>query len=231
MPGSPVGLPGSQISLRGAAPDRIGAIEVSGSRSGAHPGELRPHPTAKGASFVPQQPVRGGRDRDGPHRARHPRLLRDGDFTFTVARRPSPGSGGDGTLKLPPLPPAAIDRFRSRRGHGGAGRAHQPARGRDPEGPDLPRPVLPQGQPAAGRPADHRRPRRPRVVQAGPPRHGGHRPQGPGAATASPSSPGGRAASRSAGATAPTRCSTGTTARSRACAPPTGSPPTCTTCS
>ena len=31
MPGSPVALPGTQISLRGAAaPDRIGAVEVIG---------------------------------------------------------------------------------------------------------------------------------------------------------------------------------------------------------
>jgi hypothetical protein len=114
MPGSPVALPGTQISLRGTAPDKIGALEVSGSRSGAHPGELRPHPDGEGASFVPQSPfaqgetvtVRTSLDIPGG---------RDGDFTFTVARRPSPGSGGDGTLKLPPLPPAAIDRFRSRR--------------------------------------------------------------------------------------------------------------------
>jgi hypothetical protein len=113
MPGSPVALPGTQITLRGAPADRIGAVEVSGSRSGAHPGELRPHPDGRGASFVPQRPfapgetvtVRTALDIPG---------ARDGDFSFTVARRPSPGSGGDGTLKLPPLPPAAIDRFRSR---------------------------------------------------------------------------------------------------------------------
>jgi hypothetical protein len=115
MPGSPVALPGTQISLRGTAPDKIGAVEVSGSRSGAHPGELRPHPDGEGASFVSQSPfaqgetvtVRTSLDIPGG---------RDGDFTFTVARRPSPASGGDGTLKLPPLPPAAIDHFRSRPG-------------------------------------------------------------------------------------------------------------------
>jgi hypothetical protein len=114
MPGSPVARAETQVTLRGVPPERLGAIEVSGSRSGAHPGALRSHADGQGASFVPERPfeqgeivtVRTGLDIPG---------ARDGDFTFTVARRPSPASGGDGTLKLPPLPPAAVDRFRSRR--------------------------------------------------------------------------------------------------------------------
>jgi hypothetical protein len=113
MPGSPVARAETQISLRGAAAERLGAIEVSGSRSGAHPGALRAHADGRGASFVPERPfaqgetvtVRTALDIPG---------AREGDFTFTVPRRPSPASGGDGTLQLPPLPPAAIDRFRSR---------------------------------------------------------------------------------------------------------------------
>ena len=113
MPGSPVALPATQISLRGTAPDRIGTVEVSGSRSGAHPGGLRPHPDGGGASFVPQRPFTAGETVTVRTALAIPGA-RDGDFTFTVARRPSPGSGGDGTLKLPPLPPAAVDRFRSR---------------------------------------------------------------------------------------------------------------------
>ncbi len=114
MPGTPVARAETQISLRGVAPERVGAVEVSGSRSGAHPGALRAHSDGRGASFVPQRrfaqgetvTVRTGLAIPG---------ARDGDYSFTVARRPSPRSGGDGTLKLPPLPPAAIDRFRSRR--------------------------------------------------------------------------------------------------------------------
>src|SRR5215211_6367297 len=126
MPGSPVALPGTQISLRGVATDKIGAVEVSGSRSGAHPGELRPHPDGQGASFVPQSPfaqgetvtVRTSLDIPGG---------RDGDFTFTVARRPSPAGGG-GAPGAPPRPRAgaraAGRRGRSARrpaGRGGAG--------------------------------------------------------------------------------------------------------------
>ena len=115
MPGSPVARAETQISLRGAPAERLGAIEVSGSRSGAHPGALRAHADGNGASFVPARPFTVGEtvtvrtDLDIPGG-------RDGDFTFTVARRPSPTSGGDGTLKLPPLPPATVDHFRSRPG-------------------------------------------------------------------------------------------------------------------
>jgi hypothetical protein len=113
MPGTPAALPATQISLRGAAPDRIGAVEVSGSRSGAHPGTLRAHSDGDGASFVPARPFAQGETVTVRTGLAIPGA-RDGDFTFTVARRPSPSSGGDGTLKLPPLPPAAIDHFRSR---------------------------------------------------------------------------------------------------------------------
>jgi hypothetical protein len=114
MPGSPVARAETQITLRGAPADRLGTIEVQGSRSGAHPGTLRPHPDGQGASFVPERPFAEGETvtvRTGLAIAG----ARDGDFSFTVARRPSPSSGGDGKLALPTLPPAAIDRFRSRR--------------------------------------------------------------------------------------------------------------------
>jgi len=114
MPGSPVARAETQITLRGAPADRLGTIEVSGSRSGAHPGTLRAHPDGRGASFVPERRFAQGETvtvRTGLSIAG----ARDGDFSFRVARRPSPTSGGDGTLELPTLPPAAIDRFRSRR--------------------------------------------------------------------------------------------------------------------
>jgi hypothetical protein len=114
MPGSPVARAETQISLRGVAPERVGPVEVSGSRSGAHPGALRAHSDGRGASFVPQRPFAQGETVTVRTGLAIPGA-RGGDFSFTVARRPSPSSGGDGTLKLPPLPPAAIDRFRSRR--------------------------------------------------------------------------------------------------------------------
>ncbi len=114
MPGSPAARAESQITLRGGAADQLGTVEVSGSRSGAHPGALRPHTDGRGASFVPQRPFAAG-ERVTVRTTLDIPGARDGDFSFTVARRPSPSSGGDGKLMLPPLPPAAIDRFRSRR--------------------------------------------------------------------------------------------------------------------
>ncbi len=114
MAGSQAIRPEAQVSFRGAPADQLGAISVTGERSGAHTGALRAHSDGAGASFVPDKPfvvgekviVRTQLDLLGG---------RDGAISFTVARRPSPSADIDGTLKLPPLPPAAIDRFRSRR--------------------------------------------------------------------------------------------------------------------
>jgi hypothetical protein len=114
MPGSPAARAETQITLRGAPPDRLGDVEVTGSRSGVHPGTLRAHPDGRGASFVPQRPFVAGETVTVRTALEIPGA-RGGDFSFTVPRRPSFASRGDGTLKLPPLPPAAIDRFRSRR--------------------------------------------------------------------------------------------------------------------
>jgi hypothetical protein len=52
-PGDRYELPGTQISFRGIAPGSIGAITVTGSRTGAHAGLLLPHSDGDGASFVP----------------------------------------------------------------------------------------------------------------------------------------------------------------------------------
>src|SRR4051812_28795786 len=114
MPGSPAARAETQITLRGAPPGRLGGIEVTGSRSGVHPGTLRAHADGRGASFVPQRAFAAGETVTVRTALEIPGA-RGGAFTFTVPRRPSFASRGDGTLKLPPLPPAAIDRFRSRR--------------------------------------------------------------------------------------------------------------------
>ena len=114
MPGSPTAREETQITFRGASAARLGPVEVSGSRSGPHPGGMRAHSDGRGGSFVLQRrflpgekvTVRTSLDIPG---------ARGGDFSFTVARRPSPGSGGDGSLNLPKQPPATVDRFRSRR--------------------------------------------------------------------------------------------------------------------
>ena len=51
--GSQVAPPHAQISFRGIAPGQIGTVTVTGSRSHAHAGTLKPHSDGRGASFVP----------------------------------------------------------------------------------------------------------------------------------------------------------------------------------
>jgi hypothetical protein len=58
--GSRVAPPHAQISFRGIAPDQIGTITVTGSRSGQHSGTLKPHSDGQGASFVPGRAFRSG---------------------------------------------------------------------------------------------------------------------------------------------------------------------------
>jgi hypothetical protein len=115
MPGTPVAREETQITLRGVPADRVGPIEVTGSRSGAHPGTVRAHSDGRGASFLPARRFLPG-ERVTVRTSLPVERARNGDFSFFVARRPSPGSGGDGTLNLPRIPPAAVDRFRSRPG-------------------------------------------------------------------------------------------------------------------
>jgi hypothetical protein len=129
MPSSPAARAETQISLRGAPAERLGPITVTGQRSGAHPGTLRAHSDGRGASFVPQRPFLPG-ERVTVRTTLDVTGTRSGDFSFTVARRPSPSSGGDGTLDLPPIPPATVDRFRSRRDlEAPVVRINRPARG------------------------------------------------------------------------------------------------------
>ena len=129
MPGTPVARAETQITLRGAPADRLGVIEVSGERSGPHPGTLRAHSDGRGASFLPARPFLPG-ERVVVRTTLTVEGATNGDFSFVVARRPSPGSGGDGTLNLPPIPPAAVDRFRSRRDlEAPVVRINRPARG------------------------------------------------------------------------------------------------------
>ena len=114
MPGSPVARAETQVTLRGAPADRLGVIEVSGERSGPHPGTLRAHSDGRGASFLPARPFLPG-ERVIVRTALAVEGAKNGDFSFVVAHRPSFGSRGDGTLNLPPVPPVTVDRFRTRR--------------------------------------------------------------------------------------------------------------------
>jgi hypothetical protein len=52
--------PQTAITFRGVEPDGLGDVEVSGSRSGRHTGQLRPHGDGDGATFVPDRPFAAG---------------------------------------------------------------------------------------------------------------------------------------------------------------------------
>jgi len=59
-PGSQFASPRTQLSFRGVAPGRLGAISVTGSVSGAHGGRVVAHSDGRGASFVPDKPFAQG---------------------------------------------------------------------------------------------------------------------------------------------------------------------------
>jgi hypothetical protein len=84
-PGTPTALRATEISLRGVAPDQVGAVTVTGSRTGAHEGSLEPHPDGDGASFVPERRFRPG-ERVTVRTGLDVRGGRNGDFSFTIAR-------------------------------------------------------------------------------------------------------------------------------------------------
>jgi hypothetical protein len=111
-PGTISAAAGTQISFRGAAASELGTIAATGSRSGRLTGALKPHSDGKGASLVLSEPLIAG-ERVTVATELSVRGGRDGDFSFTVARRPAPRQVDDGTLPLPTLPPAAVDEFRS----------------------------------------------------------------------------------------------------------------------
>jgi hypothetical protein len=145
-PGTDTASASTQISLRGVAPGEIGAVTVTGSRSGEVAGELRAHSDGKGASFVPAGRLRGG-ERITVRTALSVRGGRDGDFSFTIGRRPAPRQVNDGTLPLPTLPPGATDKFRSIPDlQSPVVRITQPARGTAP-GDILLAPFSPKGSP------------------------------------------------------------------------------------
>jgi hypothetical protein len=62
LPDSYDASPATQISLLGAPAQMLGAVHVSGSQTGAHPGRLIGYSQGDGTSFVPAKPFRSGED-------------------------------------------------------------------------------------------------------------------------------------------------------------------------
>jgi hypothetical protein len=84
-PGTRFAQRGTEISLRGLAPDQVGAVTVTGSRSGEHQGTLEAHPDGRGASFVPSGEFRPG-ERVTVRTDLDVRGAENGDFRFTILR-------------------------------------------------------------------------------------------------------------------------------------------------
>jgi|SRR5579884_536493 len=59
-PGDPVANPATQITFRGIPIDQLGAIVVTGSRSGVHTGHLAADSDGDGGSFIPDKPFTTG---------------------------------------------------------------------------------------------------------------------------------------------------------------------------
>jgi len=60
IPGSQVAPPGAQIVFRGVSPFALASVQVSGSVSGNHDGQIMGDSDGDGASFVPRQPFTPG---------------------------------------------------------------------------------------------------------------------------------------------------------------------------
>jgi hypothetical protein len=60
MAKTPDASPRTTISFRGIGPGKLTGVTVKGSRTGAHPGTLRPHPDGHGVSFVPKRGFKPG---------------------------------------------------------------------------------------------------------------------------------------------------------------------------
>jgi Arylsulfotransferase (ASST) len=88
IPGSRVASPQAQIVFRGIPISRLGAITVTGSRSGVHEGRVLADSDGHGGSFVPSRPFAPGERvavRVRPHL-----LARGRSFSFTVATPAGP---------------------------------------------------------------------------------------------------------------------------------------------
>jgi hypothetical protein len=127
IPGSHVVSPHAQIAFRGVRPNQLGAITVTGSRSGLHTGRFAADSDGRGASFLPAKPF-AARESVTVRTSLNVRRGHNGSFQFVVANpagaihaapllHPSARVPGD-VLRLrsdPSLAPASVSTKRSGR--------------------------------------------------------------------------------------------------------------------
>lgn len=111
LPGSSASLPGTQITFRGIPAGQIGSVQVVGSKSGSHTGQIEADSDGRGGSFLPDSPFTAGETVTvrtslnvlGGH---------NGSWQFTVA---TPwGNIGPGQLTMAPAGSNGVQHFRSR---------------------------------------------------------------------------------------------------------------------
>jgi hypothetical protein len=103
--------PTTTITFRGADPDELGDVEVSGSQSGRHSGRLQAQADGEGATFVPDRPFAAG-ESVTVSTGRRIAGVNDTRTSFTIARPP----GGRPAPFDQATPPAerGVRAFRSR---------------------------------------------------------------------------------------------------------------------
>ena len=103
IPGTPTASPQTKISVRGVAPEDIGSMTVTGSKTGAHPGKFEAHSDGKGASFLPDEPFSNTGETVTVKSALAIEGVKSGEYSFKVVGRPKAGLQSDPTALDPKL--------------------------------------------------------------------------------------------------------------------------------
>ena len=111
IPGTQYNLPGTQISFRGIAPRRIGALRVVGSVTGVHEGRIEADSDGRGGSFIPRQPFVAGETVSVESKLR---VLggHDGEFSFKIEQPAA--QIPPGPLQIAKAGAHGLESFRSR---------------------------------------------------------------------------------------------------------------------
>lgn len=112
IPGSHLAAPETQITFRGVPAAQLGAISVTGSSSGAHPGTIEADSDGRGGSFIPSSPFTPG-EVVTVSTALNVSGATNGTFTFTI-EQPTAGILPPGARTVPPRVGGDVDVFQSR---------------------------------------------------------------------------------------------------------------------